>query len=85
MGLLMVVWSPFIVSLLGMGPLIGGVMVAGSVCLLATAFTATTLVEHWHPSPLGAQLIGGARTLAVVSGLIAAGVGLLGGGGSPNL
>ena len=80
-GLLMVVWSPFIASLLGIGPAVGGVMVAGSVCLLAMAFTATTLVENWHPSPLGARFIGGARTLAVASGLIAAGVGLVGGGG----
>lgn len=85
MGLLMVVWSPFIVSLLGLGPIIGGVMVGGSVCLLATAFTATMLVEHWHPSPLGARFIGGARTLAVASGLIAAGVGLVGGGGLGHL
>jgi hypothetical protein len=81
MGLLMVVWSPFIVSLLWIGPITGGVMVAGSVGLLALAFTTTVLVEHWCPSPLGARLIGGARTLAIASGLIAAGVGLVGGGG----
>lgn len=82
MGLLMAVWSPFIVSLLGIGPMItGGVMVGGSVCILAMAFMATMLVEHWHLSPLGARLIGGARTLGMASGLIGAGVGLLGGGG----
>jgi hypothetical protein len=81
MGLLMAVWSPFIVSLLWIGPITGGFMVAGSVGLLALAFTTTLLVEHWNPSPLGARLIGGARTLAVASGLIAAGVGLVGGGG----
>jgi ABC-type nitrate/sulfonate/bicarbonate transport system permease component len=56
-------------------------MVGSSVCLLAAAFAATTLVEHGHPSPLAAQLIGGGRTLAIASGLIAVGVGLLGGGG----
>lgn len=81
MGLLMVVWSPFVVSLLGIGPITGGMMIVGSVGLLATAFTASTLVENWHPSLLQARLIGGARTMAVVSGLLAAGVGLLGGGG----
>jgi hypothetical protein len=81
LGLLMAVWSPYIVALLGIGPLTGGAMVASSASLLATAFTATTLVENWHPSPLGARLIGGARTLAIASGLIAAGVGLLTGGG----
>ena len=81
MWLLAAVWSPFIVRLLGIGPITGGVMVGGSVCLLAMALAASMLLEHWHPSALGAQFIGGARTLAVASGLIAAGVGLLGGGG----
>jgi ABC-type proline/glycine betaine transport system permease subunit len=81
MGLLVVVWSPFIVSLLGIGPFTGGVMVAGSVSLLSAAFAATTLHEYRYPSPLGSRLIAGARTLAVGSGLIAAGVGLIGGGG----
>jgi ABC-type nitrate/sulfonate/bicarbonate transport system permease component len=56
-------------------------MVAGSVSVLAMAFVATTLLEHWHPSPLASRLAAGTRTLAVASGLIAAGVGLLGGGG----
>lgn len=81
MGLLMVVWSPFIVTILGLGPITGGIMVAGSVCVLAMAFAATTLLEHWYPSPLRSRLVAGIRTLAVASGLIAAGVGLLGGGG----
>lgn len=81
MGLLMLGWSPFLVTLLGIGAISGGIMVAASVCLLATAFTATLLVEHSHPSPLAAQFVGAARTLAGASGLIAAGVGLLGGGG----
>jgi hypothetical protein len=80
-GLLMVLCSPLFVTILGIGPLAGGVMVAGSICVLVMAFAATTLLEYWHPSPLGARFIGGARTLAVASGLIAAGVGLLGGGG----
>jgi hypothetical protein len=81
MGCLMATWSPFLVTLLGIGPITGGIMVAGSVCLLAMAFTASTLVENWQPSPLSSHLVAGARTLAVASGLIAAGVGLLGGGG----
>jgi ABC-type proline/glycine betaine transport system permease subunit len=81
MGCLMAIWSPLLVSLLGIGPITEGIMVGASVCLLAMAFTASTLVENWHPSPLGAHLVAGARTLAVASGLIAAGVGLLGGGG----
>jgi hypothetical protein len=47
-------------------------MVGSSVCLLATAFTATTHLEDWQPSPPGSRLVSGARTLAVASGLIAA-------------
>lgn len=85
MGFLMATWSPYIVTLLGLGPLAGGVMVGSSVCVLATAFTATMLVENWHPSPLSVRLVGGARTLAVASCLIAAGAGQIGGGGLDNV
>ena len=81
MGCLMATWSPFLVTLLGLGPITGAIMVGASVCLLTMAFTTSTLVETWHPSPLGVHLIAGARTLAVASGLIAVGLGLLGGGG----
>jgi len=81
MGLLMAIWSPFIARLLWLGPITGGVMVACSVSALVMIFVAGTLHENWHPSPLGGRLLGGIRTLAVASGLIAAGVGLLGGGG----
>ena len=80
-GLLMGVWSPFIATLLGLGPITGGVMIAGSVSVLVTTFAATTLLEYWYPSPLASRLVAGTRTLAVASGLLAAGVGLLGGGG----
>jgi hypothetical protein len=81
MGLLTVVWSPFVASLLWLGPVTGGVMVAGSVSLLAMALTASTLLGCWHPSPAGSRFVAGARTLGVASSLLAAGVGLLGGGG----
>jgi hypothetical protein len=85
LALLMVVLSPFPITLLGIGPLAGGIMVAASIALLAMAFAATTLVEYWVPSPLSVRLIAGARTLAVASGLIAVGVGLFGGGGLGSL
>lgn len=81
LGLLVIILSPFPITLLGIGPLAGGIMVAASIALLAMAFAATTLVEHWVPSPLSVRLIAAARTLAVASGLIATGVGLFGGGG----
>ena len=79
MALLMVACSPFIVVLMGLGAMTGGVMVGVSVFLLALAFTTATLVEHWHPSPLGVRLIAGARTLAIASTLIAVGTGFTGG------
>jgi hypothetical protein len=82
--LLMGVWSPRITTHLGIGPTTGGVIVAGSVCLLAAAFTTTQLVGFRHPAPLGARLIGGARTLAVAAGLFATAVGPIGGGGLGN-
>jgi len=81
MGLLLLVWSPFVFVLLGLGPFAGGTMVGASVLLLALAFTAGTLVEHSRPSPLGVRLAAGARTLAVASGLVVVGAGVMGGGG----
>ena len=80
MGLLLLAWSPFVFVLLGLGPFAGGTMVGASVLLLALAFTAGTLVEHWQPSPLGVRLVAGARTLATASGLVAVGAGVMGGG-----
>lgn len=81
MGLLMAIWSPFIATLLWLGPVTGGLVVACSVSALVTILTATTLVEYWIPSALASRLIAGARTMAVASGLLAVGTGLLGGGG----
>jgi ABC-type nitrate/sulfonate/bicarbonate transport system permease component len=80
-GLLMAVWSPLFVTILGLGPIAGGVMVAASISILVAAFAVTTLLEYWYPSPLASRLVAGTRTLAVASGMIAAGMGLLGGGG----
>jgi hypothetical protein len=85
MGLLMAGCSPFIFTLLGLGVVTGGLVVAISVAVLAMAFAASILVEHWHASPPASRWVAGARTLAVASGLIAAGVGLLGGGGLGHL
>jgi hypothetical protein len=81
LGLLMAAWSPFTLKLLWLGPISGGAMVASSLSVLTMAFTASLLVEDWYPSPLAARLAGGARTLAAAACLIAAGVGLMGGGG----
>jgi hypothetical protein len=80
-GLLLLAWSPLLFVLLGLGAFTGGMMVGASVLLLALAFTTGTLVEHWQPSPLAVRLVAGARTLAVASGLVAVGAGVMGGGG----
>jgi hypothetical protein len=81
MGLLLLAWSPFVFALLGLGTAGGGVMVGASVLLLALAFTVGMLVEYWYPSPLRVQFVACARALAVASGLIAVGAGVMGGGG----
>jgi hypothetical protein len=81
MGLLVFVWTPFLVTHLGIGPEYGGVTV-GLVLLLLTMMVSTTvLIEHWHPERLAVRLIARARTLAGASQVIAVGVGFIGGGG----
>lgn len=81
MGLLVFVWTPFLVARVGIGPEYGGVTV-GLVLLLLTMMVSTTvLMEHWHPEKLAVRLVAGARTLAGASQVIAVGVGFIGGGG----
>ena len=81
MGLLVVVWTPFIVARLGLGPTAGGVMVGLSVLLLGFSVIGGMLVEHWHPAPLAVRLIGGGRTLVTGAAVLAVGAGFVGGGG----
>jgi len=81
MGLLVVVWTPFIVARLGLGPTAGGVMVGLSVLLLGSSVTGWMLVEHWHPAPLAVRLIGAGRTLMTGAVVLAVGAGFVGGGG----
>jgi osmoprotectant transport system permease protein len=81
MGLLLLIWTPFIAIRLGIGVATGAVTVGLVMFLLALVFTVAALTEHWHPSPLAIRLLAGARTLAAASGVIAAGAGFVGGGG----
>ena len=81
MGFLVVVWTPFIVARLGLGPTAGGVMVGLSVLLLGFSVIGGMLVEHWHPAPLAVRLIGGGRTLVTGAAVLAVGAGFVGGGG----
>jgi ABC-type proline/glycine betaine transport system permease subunit len=46
-------------------------MVALFILLFAVPFTASTLLEHWYPAPLAVRLIGGFRTLAAASVVVA--------------
>jgi len=81
MGLLAVVWTPFIVARLGFGPTAGGVMVGLSVLLLGLVSIGGVLIEYWHPSPLIVRLIGVVRTLLTGAVVLAVGAGFVGGGG----
>jgi len=81
MGLLVVVWTPFIVARFGLGPTAGGAMVGLSMLLLGFSVIGGMLVEHWHPSPLAVRLIGAGRTLVTGAVVLAVGAGFVGGGG----
>jgi len=60
-------------------------MVALFVLLVAVPFTASTLVEHWYPSPLGVRLIGGFRGLAAASVAIGAWIPMVAGSGGAGV
>jgi hypothetical protein len=63
--------SPLIPVVLGLGTLAGATMVALFVFLFALPFTTSTLLQHWYPSPLVVCLVGGFRTLAAASVVVA--------------
>jgi hypothetical protein len=84
-GLLLLIWTPFMVIRLGIGPTAGGLTVGLILCLLALVFTTGVPLEHWFPSPLAIRLLAGVRMLATASGVIAATAGFVGGGGVGHL
>jgi len=81
MSLLLLVLSPASVAILGLGPMAGAVVVGLSMLLLAMPLTAAILLENWYPSSLSVRLVGGLRTLATASVVVAVGAGVFGGGG----
>jgi len=79
--LILLIWVPFLAIRLGLGVKTGAISVGLIIFLVGWAATIGMLIEHWFPAPLGVRIIAGIRTVATASGPIAAGVGLMGGGG----
>ncbi len=77
--------SPLIPVVLGLGTLAGATMVALFVLLVALPFTASTLVEHWYPSPLAVHLIGGFRSLAAASVAVGTWIPMVAGSGGAGV
>jgi ABC-type proline/glycine betaine transport system permease subunit len=77
--------SPLIPVVLGLGTLAGATMVALLVLLVALPFTASTLLEHWYPSPLGVRLISGFRSLAAASVAVGTWIPMVAGSGGAGV
>jgi hypothetical protein len=80
-GLLLVIWSPFMVIRFGSGPIAGALIVGLVIALLSVDGALIVLFESWHPSPMPAVLVAGIRALLIIGIVVAVGVGYLGGGG----
>jgi hypothetical protein len=77
--------SPLIPVVLGLGTLAGATMVALFVLLVSLPFTASTLLEHWYPSPLGVRLISGFRSLAAASVAVGTWIPMVAGSGGAGV
>lgn len=84
-SLALVVLSPFVPVLVGLGTVAGATMVALFVLVFALPFTVVTLLEHWYPSPLAVRLIAGCRILATASVAVAAFTALVAGSGGAGV
>lgn len=73
--------SPIVPLVVGLGRAAGVAIVGLFVFLLAVPLTTVTLLEHWCPSPLLVRLIAGARTLATGAVAVAAVTTVVGAGG----
>lgn len=80
-GLLLILWSPFITIIWGLGITRGAEIAGLSMALLAWAFTIGAFFVQWYPSSLSVRLIAVGRTLATASGTIVALMGLYNGWG----
>lgn len=68
---LVVLLSPAIATLVGLGRGAGMISVGLFVFVFALPFTVGSLLEPWHPSALVVRLISGSRTLATASVAVA--------------
>lgn len=80
----LVLFGPF-VTFFGLGQLPAMAWVALCVFEFFLAFTVSVLLERPNPAPLPVRLISGARTLAVVSVVLAIPTRLMGAGGAGAL
>ncbi len=80
----LVLFSPLVI-LFGMGQLPAMAWVALCVFEFFLSFTINVLLEHSNPAPFPVRLISGARTLAVVSVVLAIPTTLMGAGGAGAL
>jgi ABC-type proline/glycine betaine transport system permease subunit len=62
---------PLIPALVGLGVVAGATMVGFFVFVFALPFIAGIVLEHWYPSTPNVRLVGGIRTLAVASVIVA--------------
>lgn len=63
--------SPLIPVLIGLGVVAGATAVGALVFVFALPFIAGTVLECWYPSTPDVRLVGGIRTLAVASVIVA--------------
>jgi ABC-type proline/glycine betaine transport system permease subunit len=62
---------PFIPAIIGLGVFAGTTVVGFYVFILAWPFITSTVLERWYPSRPDVRLVGGIRTLAVASVIVA--------------
>ncbi len=70
-----------LLTFLGLGAVTGTVAVGSTIFLLALAFSASLLLDHWYPRSLRARFLAASRTLATASVVAGVFVGFFGGGG----
>ena len=81
LGLILLVWSPYLVLRMGIGPRVVGLIVGLVIFLASAAVTSTILLEEWVPSPLWQKLLGAVRLFAAAAPVIAAAAGFMNTGG----
>lgn len=84
LAITLLLFSPLIPVVVGLGAFAGIAMAGLWVFVLALVVTITTLLEYWFPPSLAGRLVIGARGLAAASPIIAVGASFLGAGASAH-